>query len=101
MEGNSRFKIDWASLIVRRKFFFFLYFSLCSRAISKYKPPRGLYSEGRFNGGFFALRVLGGLYLEGLIHGGAYFLNFTVSSEHSGVGGKIRRTEHSVTVPFS
>ena len=33
--------------------------------------------------------------MEGLI-----FLNFTVSSEHSGVGGKIRRTEHSVTVPF-
>ena len=34
--------------------------------------------EGRFNGGFFALRVLGGLYLEGLISGGAYFRNFTV-----------------------
>ena len=31
----------------------------------------GLYSEGRFNGGFFALRVWGGLYLEGLINGGA------------------------------
>ena len=23
-----------------------------------------------------------------------------IPSEHSGVGGKIRRTEHSVTVPF-
>ena len=23
-----------------------------------------------------------------------------ISSEHSGVGGKIRGTEHSVTVPF-
>ena len=31
------------------------------------------------NGGFFALRFLGGLYLEGLIHGGAYFRNFTVT----------------------
>ena len=39
---------------------------------------RGLYLEGRFNGGFFALQDLGGLYLEGLIYGGAYFRNFTV-----------------------
>ena len=33
----------------------------------------GLYLEGPFNGGFFALPDL-----EGLIHGGAYFRNFTV-----------------------
>ena len=38
------------------------------------QAPRGLYSEGRFNGGFFALRVWGayiwrGLYMEGLIFG--------------------------------
>ena len=41
----------------------------------------GLYLDGRFNGGFFALRFLGGLpvYLEGLIHGGAYFRNFTIT----------------------
>ena len=32
MEGNLRFKSDWASLIVGR-----------------YKPPGGLYLEGRFN----------------------------------------------------
>ena len=30
-------------------------FTLYSRAISKYKPLGGLYLEGRFNGGFFAL----------------------------------------------
>ena len=36
------------------------------------------FSEGRFNGGFFALRFWGGLDLERLIHGGAYFRNFTV-----------------------
>ena len=46
-------------------------------------PPGGLYSEGRFNSGFFALRFWGayiwrGLCMEGLIHGGAYFQNFTV-----------------------
>ena len=37
-----------------------------------YKTPGGLYSEGRFNRGFFALRCWG------LIHGGSYFRNFTV-----------------------
>ena len=52
MEGNLRFKIDWASLIVGRKFTVFTCFTLYLRAISKYK-------EGRFNGGFFALRVWG------------------------------------------
>ena len=55
-----------------------LCFTLYLEAISRYKSPGGLYLEGRFNGGFFALPVLRGLYLEGLIHGGAYFRNFTV-----------------------
>ena len=32
-------------------------FTLYLSAIFKYKPPAGLYLEGRFNGGFFALRV--------------------------------------------
>ena len=41
---------------------------------SKYKALGGLYLEGRFNGGFFALPVWGayiwrGLYMEGLIFG--------------------------------
>ena len=53
---------------------FLLCFTLYLRAISKYKPPGGLYLEGRFNGGFFALPVWGayiwrGLYMEGLIFG--------------------------------
>ena len=66
-----RFKIDWASLINGRKF---TVFSLYLRAISEYKPPGRLYLEGRFNGGFSALRVWGayiwrGLYMEGLIFG--------------------------------
>ena len=49
--------------------------ALYSRANSKKKsPPGGLYSEERFNGGFFALRFWGayiwrGLYMEGLIFG--------------------------------
>ena len=54
---------------------FLLCFTLYSRVNSKYKPPRGvLYLEGRFNGGFFALRFWGALfwrdlYMEGLIFG--------------------------------
>ena len=59
MEGNLRFKIDLASLIVGRKFTFFALFYLYLRAISKYKSPGSLYLEGRFNGGFFALRGWG------------------------------------------
>ena len=80
MEGNLRFKIDWAGLILGRKFSVFLCFTLYLRAISKYKPlggaegGGGLYLEGYFNGGFFALRVWGayisrGVYMEGLIFG--------------------------------
>ena len=60
------FKIDWASLIVGRKFPFLLCFTLYLRAISYCKPCGGLYLEGRFNGVFFVLRVWG------LIFGGAY-----------------------------
>ena len=41
--------------------------------LSKYKPPGGLYLQGRFNGGFFLRYRFGGL-----IFGGAYFQNFTV-----------------------
>ena len=76
-----RFKIDWANVIVGRKFSVFALFCLYLRAISKYKFPEGLYSEGRFNGGFFCVTSLGGLYLEGLIDGQAYFWNFTVCSD--------------------
>ena len=54
-----RFKIDRASLIVEGNLPVLLCFTLYLRAISKYKPP-------------------GGLYLEGFIHGGAYFRNFTI-----------------------
>ena len=43
MEGNLRFKIDWASLIVGRKLLFLLCFTLYLRTISKNKPPRGAY----------------------------------------------------------
>ena len=61
MEGNLHFKIDWASLILGRKFTIFLCFTLYLRAIFKYKPLEGagggkggLYLERQFNGGYFA-----------------------------------------------
>ena len=77
MEGNLRFKIDWASPIVGRKFTVFALFSLEFEGNFQVQAPRGeggLYLEGRFNGGFFVLRVWGayiwrGLYMEGLIFG--------------------------------
>ena len=43
------------------------------------QAPRGLYSEGRLDRGFFCVTSLGGFYLEGFMHGGACFQNFTVS----------------------
>ena len=74
-EGNLRFKIDWASLIVGMKFTVFALFCFVFEGNFQVQAPPGgvwgLYSEGRFNGGFFALRVWGayiwrGLYMEGL-----------------------------------
>ena len=80
MEGNLRFKIDWAGLIVESRFTVFtLFYFVFDGHISSTSPRRGrLYLEGRFNGGFF-----GGLYLEGLLHGGAYFRNFTVIEKYN------------------
>ena len=46
MEGNLRFKNDWASLIVGSKLPFSLCFTLYLRAIFKYKPPGGLVFGG-------------------------------------------------------
>ena len=52
--------------------FYFVLLSIKGQTPST--SPGGLYSEGRFNGGFFALRfwgayILRGLYMEGLIFG--------------------------------
>ena len=74
-----RFKIDGASLIVGRKFTSFALFYFAFEGNFQVQSPRGLYLEGQFNGGFFALRVWGAHILERLIHGEAHFWNFTVS----------------------
>ena len=79
-----RFKIDLASLIAGRKFTVFALFTLYLRLISKYKPPGGLYLEGLFNGGFFALRVWGAYIWRGLFSEfyGIYTTGLLIS--HSG-----------------
>ena len=64
MEGNLRFKIDWA---------FLLCFTLYLRAISEYKPPGGLFWRGDLTEGFCVMS-LGGLYLEGRFNGGFFAL---------------------------
>ena len=85
-----RFKIDWASLIVGRKFTVFALFYFIFEGNFQVQARGGwggvcvwgggLYFVGRFNGGFFALRVLGayiwrGLYTEGLISEILRYLN--------------------------
>ena len=60
-----RFKIDWASLIVGSKFTVFALFYFVFEG-NFLKPPGGLYLEGRFNGGFFALPVWGTYIWRGL-----------------------------------
>ena len=64
--GKFAFQNRLAGLIRARKFTVFLCFTLYLAAISKYKPPGGLYLEGRFNGGLFALRVWGAYIWRGL-----------------------------------
>ena len=62
-----------------KEIYHFCFVLLCIRGqIPSTSPPGGLYSEGRFNGGFFCVTISGGLYLEGLVYGGAYFRNFRV-----------------------
>ena len=66
-EGNLRLKIDWVSLIVGSKFTVFaLFYFIFEGKFPSTNPRRGLYLEGRFNGGF--LRY----WIGGLIFGGAY-----------------------------
>ena len=60
-----RLKIDWASLILERKFIVFALFYFVFDSNFQVQAPGGAYINGRC----FALRNWGGLYLEGLIFG--------------------------------
>ena len=74
MEGNLRFKIDRASLIVGNNTTdFALFYFVKLRTISKYKTPGGAYIwRGHLTEGLLRYEF------GGLIHGGAYFRTFMV-----------------------
>ena len=72
-EGNLRFKIDWASLILGGKFTVFFLFYFVFEGNFQLHPPPPPPLRGRFNRGLFTLRVWG--LLEGLIHGGAFTIS--------------------------
>ena len=70
-----RFKIDWATLIVGRKFAVFALFYFVFEGNFPSTSPRGAYIwRGDLTEGLLRYRF------GGLIHGGAYFRNFTVPS---------------------
>ena len=73
-EGNLRFKIDWASLIVGRKFTVFALFYFVFAGNFPSTSPGGLIFGGAIYRRVFALPdwgayILRGLYMEGLIFG--------------------------------
>ena len=80
-----RFKIDWASLIVGRKFDVFALFYFVFEGNFRVQAPGGAYIWRGDLTEEFCVKSLGSLYLEGLLHGGAYFRNFTVFSPKLGV----------------
>ena len=60
------FKIDWASLIIGSKFTIFALFYFAFEGNFPSTSPGGIYLEGRFNGGFFAIQDWGGNIWRGL-----------------------------------
>ena len=69
-----RFKIDWASLIVGRKFTFFALFYFVFEGNCQVQAPRGAYIwRGDLTEGFLRYELGGlrwrGLYTKGLIFG--------------------------------
>ena len=73
-EGNVRFKIDGASLIVGRKFTVFALLYFVFEGNFQVQAPRGAYIRtGDLTEGFLRYRF------RGLIFREAYFRNFTVS----------------------
>ena len=67
MEGNLRFKIDWASLIVGSKLTVFALIYFAFEGNFQSTSPQGAYIwRGDLMGVFLCYRF-GGLYLEGLI----------------------------------
>ena len=73
MEGNLRFNIDWASLLVGSEFSVFALFYLVFEGNFPSTSPRGAYNwRSDLTDGFLRYQF------GGLIFGGAYFRNSTV-----------------------
>ena len=66
MDRSLRFRIDWASLTVATKLTVFALFYFVLEGNFQVQSPGGVYLDGRFNGGFFALRVWGAYIWRGL-----------------------------------
>ena len=87
MEGNLRFKNDWASLIVGSKFTVFALFYFVFEGNFQVQAPWGAYIwRGDLTEGFLHYEF------GGLIFGGAYFRNFTVFFNFHGM---LNRDLHS------
>ena len=69
MEGNLRFKTDWASLMVARNFTVFVLFYFVFEGNFQVQAPGGLIFGGAIYRRVFCGTSLGGLYMEGLIFG--------------------------------
>ena len=81
-DGNLRFKINWAGLIVGSKSTIFASFYFAFEGNFPSTNPQGVYIwRGDLTEGFLHY-WFGGLYLEGPIHGSAYFRNFMVPLNH-------------------
>ena len=78
MDGNLRFKIDWASLIVWSIFTISALFYFVFEGNFPSTSHWGAYIWRGDLTEVFCVTGLEGLYLEGLIHGGACFWNFMV-----------------------
>ena len=91
MEGNLRFKIDWADLIVARKFIVFALFYSVFEGNFQVQAPRGAYIwRGDLTEGFLRYRF------GGLIFGGAYTWR-GLFSEFYGIPPHIPKVTHTFT----
>ena len=64
MEGNLRFKIDWASLIVGRKFNVFALFQFVFEGDFQVQAPGGAYIGRGLFSGFYGMPILLTFYLH-------------------------------------